>query len=169
MNSKRISRFYVPESIFLRYAFLPFGHGPRSCIGRRFAMLEAKIALANMVKNFELLPSKRTQEPFVLDPSSFIIAYPKNGLYIKAEKLITWKYRTTWHWSYSFFTCYSKAYHYLVPTMFFMLHGGTYYALNSLQPIHQLLSTFLLSYDLKFINHAKWILAILQLAHRHSI
>ena len=71
------------------YAFLPFGHGPRSCIGMRFAMLEAKIALANMVKNFELLPSERTQEPFVLEPSSFIIAYPKNGLYIKAEKLIT--------------------------------------------------------------------------------
>ena len=58
---------------------MPFGHGPRSCIGMRFAKLEAKIALANMVKNFELLPSKRTYSG-----ASFI--YPKNGHFIKAEK-----------------------------------------------------------------------------------
>ena len=80
-------RAKIKINLCFRYAFLPFGHGPRSCIGMRFAMLEAKVALANIVKNFELKPSKRTQEPFVLDPSSFIIAYPKNGLHITAKKL----------------------------------------------------------------------------------
>ena len=84
--------------------FLPFGHGPRSCIGMRFAKLEAKIALANMVKNFELLPSKRTYSG-----ASFI--YPKNGHFIKAEK----HENIGRYWnSLSFFIGYSKAYHYLL-------------------------------------------------------
>ena len=67
------------------YAFLPFGQGPRACIGMRFALLEAKLALSNMVRKFTLLPSEKTKEPLELDPTSGI-AYPKNGLYIKLEK-----------------------------------------------------------------------------------
>jgi len=30
-----------------------FGQGPRGCIGMRFALLEAKIALAAIVREFE--------------------------------------------------------------------------------------------------------------------
>ena len=67
------------------YAYLPFGQGPRSCIGMRFALLEAKLALANMVRHFNLVPSEKTKEPLEMDPMA-AIAYPKNGLYIKVEK-----------------------------------------------------------------------------------
>jgi cytochrome P450 len=37
-----------------RYAFLPFGAGPRVCIGAHFALAEAALVLAILVKNFEL-------------------------------------------------------------------------------------------------------------------
>lgn len=38
-----------------RWRYLPFGAGPRSCIGDHFAMLEATLALATIVRNHEIL------------------------------------------------------------------------------------------------------------------
>lgn len=34
------------------YAFLPFGVGPRNCIGMRFALEELRLALCSLVKHF---------------------------------------------------------------------------------------------------------------------
>lgn len=38
-----------------RWQYLPFGAGPRSCIGDHFAMLEATLALATMIRRTEIL------------------------------------------------------------------------------------------------------------------
>lgn len=62
-----------------RYAYLPFGGGPRTCVGNHFAMMEAQILLAMIVRDhcLELEPS----HPIVLDPS--ITLRPKHGIKVR--------------------------------------------------------------------------------------
>ena len=79
-----MSSFYL----LFRYAFLAFGQGPRSCIGMRFAVLESKLALATIVRQFTILPSEKTLEPLTLDPKQGM-NYPKGGIHLNLEKLST--------------------------------------------------------------------------------
>jgi hypothetical protein len=44
-----------------RFAFVPFGGGPRVCIGARFAMMEAKTFLATYVRAFTVAPASKVQ------------------------------------------------------------------------------------------------------------
>jgi cytochrome P450 len=37
-----------------RFAYFPFGGGPRACIGAQFAMLEATIAIAVLLQRFDV-------------------------------------------------------------------------------------------------------------------
>jgi cytochrome P450 len=47
---------FLPDAVKARdrYAYLPFGGGPRSCIGEHFAVLEATLALALLLRRFEV-------------------------------------------------------------------------------------------------------------------
>ena len=59
-----------------RYQFLPFGAGPRICIGAAFAMIEATIMIATFVRaaSFTVAPG------FDPQPASRMFLLPKNGM-----------------------------------------------------------------------------------------
>jgi len=46
-----------------RFAYMPFGIGPRVCIGAQFAMTEATLVLAAMIKAFEI--EREGDEPVI--------------------------------------------------------------------------------------------------------
>ena len=43
------------------YVYLPFGTGPRNCVGMRFALMNIKLALVRILQNFSFIPCKETQ------------------------------------------------------------------------------------------------------------
>src|SRR5262249_28980675 len=44
-------------------AYMPFGLGPRVCIGRRFALIESRAALVEILRQYELRPTGPAPRP----------------------------------------------------------------------------------------------------------
>lgn len=51
------------------YAYLPFGLGPRMCVGSRFALMEIKLLFYHFLQKFEIVPTKKTKNPLVYNNS----------------------------------------------------------------------------------------------------
>ncbi|XP_065167280.1 cytochrome P450 9e2-like [Atheta coriaria] len=53
------------------YGYLPFGSGPRNCIGSRFALMECKTLVFHILRNFELTVIAKTTIPMKLAKQQF--------------------------------------------------------------------------------------------------
>ncbi|XP_077560595.1 cytochrome P450 3A14-like isoform X6 [Haemaphysalis longicornis] len=63
-------------------AYMPFGIGPKSCIGNRFALLELKAALCKLLRKFEVLPCARVKDPMELVVKT-VLAVPATPIQVK--------------------------------------------------------------------------------------
>jgi len=76
----RPSRFDA-ESSLPRGSYLPFGLGPRACVGRSFAMMEAPVAIASILQRFRLRPAPG----HALELEAQVSLHPKGGLPLGIE------------------------------------------------------------------------------------
>nr|AAF97936.1 cytochrome P450 CYP6N3v1 [Aedes albopictus] len=79
---------FTPEEVAKRnpYCFLPFGEGPRNCIGMRFGIMQARVGLAYLLKDFSFTLSSKTPVPLKISPHNPILT-SEGGLWLNVEKL----------------------------------------------------------------------------------
>lgn len=73
------------KSNIVPYSYIPFGVGPRICIGNRFALLEIKALLFNMLINYEIVPTKKTPIPLVV--SKDFSQMPEGGFWVGLRRI----------------------------------------------------------------------------------
>uniref|UniRef100_A0A0K8TV66 unspecific monooxygenase n=1 Tax=Epiphyas postvittana TaxID=65032 RepID=A0A0K8TV66_EPIPO len=74
---------FTPDKVAARHscAYLPFGVGPRHCIGMRFAQVQSRICIIRLLSKFKLEPSKNTVRSFQFDPYRGVLS-PKGGFHV---------------------------------------------------------------------------------------
>nr|XP_048287753.1 cytochrome P450 3A13-like isoform X2 [Myodes glareolus] len=63
------------------YTYLPFGYGPRQCIGMRFALINMKLAIVKILQNYSLLPCEETEVPLKLKKT--LLLTPEKPIVLK--------------------------------------------------------------------------------------
>lgn len=79
-NAFEPERWQAPDSV-PRYAYLPFGGGPRVCVGNHFALMEASIVLRTLLRRYRF---SRLQD-IELAPS--ITLRPRSGVMLQVDAL----------------------------------------------------------------------------------
>ncbi|KAJ9577524.1 hypothetical protein L9F63_005897 [Diploptera punctata] len=69
------------------FTFLPFGEGPRLCIGMRFGLMQTKVGVISILSNYTVQVSAKTSIPLKIDPNSLILS-PEGGMWLKITNRI---------------------------------------------------------------------------------
>jgi cytochrome P450 len=72
------------EKALPKFAYFPFGGGPRICIGNQFALMEARLILASILQRWSLTLSL-DQPP--VEPEPLITLRAKNGIQMRVDRL----------------------------------------------------------------------------------
>lgn len=73
------NRWNDPDILKNKNQFIPFGLGPRFCIGNNFALMEMKIILKEILSRYEISIEKN----FESDPLPLITLRPENGVEVE--------------------------------------------------------------------------------------
>ncbi|XP_069671899.1 probable cytochrome P450 6a14 isoform X2 [Periplaneta americana] len=66
------------------YSYLPFGEGPRICMGMRFALLQIKVGLISILSKYQFSVCEKTAIPLVYDPKTFLL-FMKGGTWLQVK------------------------------------------------------------------------------------
>nr|XP_031836144.1 cytochrome P450 6A1-like [Nomia melanderi]XP_031836145.1 cytochrome P450 6A1-like [Nomia melanderi] len=66
--------------------YLPFGDGPRNCIGARFAIFQTKIGLIKILRNHKVDVCKATVIPYQINERAFLLT-PNHPITLKISKI----------------------------------------------------------------------------------
>ncbi|XP_062537867.1 uncharacterized protein LOC134206193 [Armigeres subalbatus] len=79
---------FLPEVVKSRhpFAYLPFGEGPRICIGMRFGQMQTKIGLVTLLRNFRIAPMSETTDRLEFDSKTLILT-ARTEAYLKIEPI----------------------------------------------------------------------------------
>ncbi|KAJ8913630.1 hypothetical protein NQ315_007347 [Exocentrus adspersus] len=69
-----------------QYTHMPFGQGPRACIGERFGLMQVKVGLTCLLRKFKVNLSEKTKLPLKMSASS-VVASAEGGIWLNFEKI----------------------------------------------------------------------------------
>ena len=75
--------FSIFRDKIVEMTYMPFGEGPRNCIGRRFALMEAKMALVEILRKFSFQTSDMTPDPLPVRNKGLTLTVRGDDLWLR--------------------------------------------------------------------------------------
>lgn len=79
---------FSPENKSKRHpmTFLPFGSGPRNCIGARLGQILSKVAVAAIISKFRITVNEKTTTPIIFERKSLLLDV-EGGIWLNCSKI----------------------------------------------------------------------------------